>query len=220
MMNERTIFLICKVSARSVALLLGAFLVFVQALGGYSWAQEKLSSTSGFRWPEGKKAALSLTFDDARVSQIDQGLPFFATQSAKITFYVNPGALQQRLEGWKRVKALGHEIANHTIEHPCSGNFSFARKRSKELENYSIDRMRQELLDANRIIHDLLDVTPTTFAYPCGQKYVGRGRLLQSTVPLVAELFQAGRGYNDESTNDPAFCDPAQLRVEEAIVNS
>ena len=28
-----------------------------------------------FSWPEGKKMALSLTFDDARLSQIDTGIP-------------------------------------------------------------------------------------------------------------------------------------------------
>ncbi len=28
-----------------------------------------------FRWPDGKRAAISLTFDDARFSQIDCGLP-------------------------------------------------------------------------------------------------------------------------------------------------
>jgi hypothetical protein len=34
---------------------------------------------------------------------------------------------------------------------------------------------------------------------------------VESYVPLVAERFLAGRGWRDEGTNDPAFCDPAQL---------
>jgi hypothetical protein len=29
----------------------------------------------GFRWPEGKKMGLSLTFDDARLSQVNKGIP-------------------------------------------------------------------------------------------------------------------------------------------------
>ena len=39
-------------------------------------------------WPEGKKTALSLTFDDARLSQVDQGLPLLDAYGVKATFYV------------------------------------------------------------------------------------------------------------------------------------
>jgi hypothetical protein len=41
--------------------------------------QDKESSAferqEDFRWPDGKRAAISLTFDDARFSQISQGMP-------------------------------------------------------------------------------------------------------------------------------------------------
>ena len=50
-----------------------------------------------------------------------------------------------------------------------------------------------------------------TFAYPCGQTFVGRARYLRSYVPLVATMFLAGRGWLDEGPNDPAFCNRAQL---------
>ena len=39
-------------------------------------------------WLEGKTAALSLTFDDARLSQVDQGLPLLDAYGVKATFYV------------------------------------------------------------------------------------------------------------------------------------
>ena len=70
--------------------------------------------------------------------------------------------------------------------------------------------MRDELIEANRRIATLLGVTPRTFAYPCGQTFVGRGPGTQSYVPVVADLFLAGRGWRDESSNDPAFVDLAQ----------
>ena len=54
-------------------------------------------------------------------------------------------------------------------------------------------------------------MTPVTFAYPCGQKFVGRGAGVQSDVPVVSELFLAGRGWLDEGPNDPAATDLAQL---------
>ncbi len=162
-----------------------------------------------FRWPEGKRAAISLSFDDARPSQIDAGLPLFARHGARVTFYVSPSRMKERPEGWRQAVAAGHEIGNHSMSHPCSANFEWSRKNA--LEDMSLEQMRAELADANKIIRDRLGIVARTFAYPCGQKYVGRGRDLKSYVPLVAELFAAGRGYMDESANDPVFCDLAQL---------
>ena len=38
---------------------------------------------SDFQWPEGKKMALSLTFDDARLTQIDKGIPLLDKYNVK-----------------------------------------------------------------------------------------------------------------------------------------
>jgi peptidoglycan-N-acetylglucosamine deacetylase len=160
-------------------------------------------------WPDGARAALSLSFDDARTSQVDVGLALLDSLGAKVTFYLVPSAVESRLEGWKRAAAAGHEIANHSLTHPCSGNFPWSR--AKALEDYTLEKMRGELVDANRRLSELLGVTPETFAYPCGQTFVGRGLQAKSYVPLVAELFLAGRGWLAESPNDAAFCDLAQL---------
>jgi len=117
--------------------------------------------------------------------------------------------LEKRVDAWKKAAANGHEIGNHSLTHPCSGNFSFARE--KALENYTLNKMYYELEEANIIIERLLDVRPVSFAYPCGQKFVGRGQNLKSYIPVVAENFLTGRGWMDEWSNDPAFCDMAQL---------
>jgi peptidoglycan/xylan/chitin deacetylase (PgdA/CDA1 family) len=168
-----------------------------------------LEGRGDFSWPAGKRAAISLTFDDARFSQIDNGLPLLDEYGTKATFYVSINNLEERRDAWKKAAANGHEIGNHTMTHPCSGNFPFARERA--LENYTLEKMRNELEQSNNIIERLLGVRPVSFAYPCGQKYVGRGRNLKSYVPLIAEEFLAGRGWMDEWANDPAFCDMAQL---------
>lgn len=165
--------------------------------------------SSTFRWPEGKRAAVSLSFDDARLSQIDVGMAIFAAYGSRATFYVSLPNVEQRLAGWREAVAYGHEIGNHTFNHPCTGNFDWARPYA--LEGYTLERMRSELVEANRRIEELLGVSPETFAYPCGQTFVGRGRQVQSYVPLVAELFLAGRGWLGECSNDPAFCDLAQV---------
>lgn len=159
-------------------------------------------------WPGGARMALSLSFDDGRESQVTQGLPVFARHGAKVTLYVVPSAVERLLDGWKQAAAAGHEIGSHSLTHSCSGNFLFSRQ--KALEEHSMARMREELVTANQRITDLLGVTPRTFAYPCGQTFVGRGRGTQSYVPLIAELFVAGRGWLDEAANDPSYVDLAQ----------
>ena len=61
-----------------------------------------------------------------------------------------------------------------------------------------------------------LGVRPESFAYPCGQAFVGRGRDLRSYVPLVAERFVTGRLWLGEAANDPDVCDPYQLLAMES----
>jgi beta-glucosidase len=173
----------------------------------YETAQPR--TRSEFHWPDGKRAAISLSFDDARPSQVDNGIPILDRYGVKATFYASPSRLGERLEGWKKAAANGHEIANHSMNHPCSGNFAWSRDHA--LEDYTLEMMRQELTGANKAIQELVGIVPQTFAYPCGETWVGRGGNLKSYVPLVAELFHAGRGWMNESPNDPAYCDLAQL---------
>jgi peptidoglycan/xylan/chitin deacetylase (PgdA/CDA1 family) len=162
-----------------------------------------------FRWPEGKRVAVSLTFDDARPSQVDVGLPLFDKYGVKVTFYVNPAAVERRLEGWKKAVANGHEIGNHTDTHPCTGNYAFSAQNA--LEDYTLERIEREMDTAGAKIERLLGVKAVTFAYPCGQKFVGRGTGVQSYVPSAARRFLACRGWLDEGPNDPLRCDLAQL---------
>lgn len=161
-----------------------------------------------FHWPEGKRAAVSMSFDDARVSQVDNGVPLFKKHGVKVTFFLTSTNIQQRLAGWKQAVADGHEMGNHSISHPCTGNYAFSRHNA--LEEYTLEKMAQELDGANAQIEQLLGVKPRTFAYPCGLKFVGTGLDVRSYVPLVAERFVAGRGYLDEGANDPTICDLPQ----------
>ena len=166
-------------------------------------------NTASFAWPEGKQAALSLSFDDARMSQVDSGTALLDQFGIKATFFVVPSSVEERIDGWRQAVANGHEIGNHTLTHPCTGNFLWSRKNA--LENYNLDSIRNEIVKSNDRIKQLLNVQPEVFAYPCGQKFVGRGINTKSYVPLVSELFIASRGWRDESLNDPAFCDLAQV---------
>jgi peptidoglycan-N-acetylglucosamine deacetylase len=160
-------------------------------------------------WPGDAVAAVSFTFDDARPTQVDNGLSLLDRLGLKATFYVSPDRMKERPGGWRRVVASGHEIGNHTCSHPCSGNFDWSAHN--RLEDWSLERIDEELTAASRFISEELGVTPRTFAYPCGQTSVGRGELTRSYVPLVARRFLAGRGYHGLYPNMPDVCDLAHL---------
>ena len=161
-----------------------------------------------FDWPAGVRGGLSLTFDDARPSQIEQGVPLFDRFGVRATFYVMPEAVRQRQELWSQAVATGHEAGGHTLTHPCTGNFSFS---PPGLEEMTLEQLEGEIIESNGQIEKLVGVRPVSFAYPCGQKFVGRGQQLQSYVPLIARHYLAGRGWRDEYFNAPDRCDLAQL---------
>lgn len=138
-------------------------LVFAIMLSGNALAQRK---SDGFSWPDSKRAAVSLSFDDARLSQVDLGIALLNQYGIKATFFVVPSRVEQRLEGWRKAVSTGREIGNHSLNHPCTGNFPWARQ--KALEEYTSEKMRFELRKAGRRIEELLGVKAETFANPCG----------------------------------------------------
>ncbi|CAN5281170.1 polysaccharide deacetylase family protein [soil metagenome] len=190
-------------SPRNYVLKIFTVLFFV--MPPYLFAQSNIT----FSWPQNARAAVSLSFDDGRQSQVEGGTVLLDSMNVKATFYVLPRAVKAKLEGWKKAVTSGHEIGNHSLYHPCSGNFAWSREHA--LENYTLDGMRNELSLANDSIRQYLGVTPTVFAYPCGQKFIGRGTNTKSYVPLIAEMFMTGRGFLEETPNDPAFTDFAQI---------
>jgi len=162
-----------------------------------------------FSWPDNARAAVSLSFDDARETQATAGHAILNDAGVRGTFYVLMHNVDKHRDAWLAAHAAGHEIGNHTVNHPCSGNFPFSR--NKALEDYTLARMADELDDASDAIAEVFGERPTSFAYPCAMTFVGRGREHQSYVPLVAERFVAGRWGFSEWHNSPTHCDPALL---------
>lgn len=185
-----------------MSLMKHALLVFCLLNAVTSFSQE-------FSWPQGNRMALSLSFDDARESQVTVGTRLLDSLGVKVTFYVVPGGVKNQLQGWKAAVASGHEIANHSLTHPCSVNFTWSQKNA--LEDLSLDQMERQLVECTKQVKELLGVETKTFAYPCGQTYVGRGVETKSYVPLVAKHFTSGRGWMNEAPNDPMHCNFDQL---------
>jgi len=153
------------------------------------------------------QGAVSLTFDDGFPSQLDKVLPALDKAGIRATFYpkLSTGYWEKTKDAWKAAAAAGHEIGNHSLSHPCSGNFGDRRG----LEEMTLEEIEADILAAQRQLSALLpEQRVWTYCYPCALSYVGRGANRQSYVPVVARHFLAARGYGGYGhANHPAKVD-------------
>ncbi|WP_404308398.1 polysaccharide deacetylase family protein [Neorhodopirellula lusitana] len=155
-------------------------------------AVPNLAAAEDGYWPNGKAYCVSLTYDDGLPSHIDHAVPQLNAANLKGTFF-SPGGATYRWsqDDVEQVRAGGHELAGHTIKHPCARKFDWV-KPGNALEDYDDDRMAKELdenlanLVANGVQREI-----ATFAYPCGSTYIGEDK--HTYVPLVKERFFAAR---------------------------
>lgn len=163
-------------------------------------------------YPAGARNAVSITFDDARASQVDIGLPILTKYQVRATFYLLPYHAKDRLAQWQQALQQGHELGSHTNSHLCTGNFQWLRSMNAGLEQVDLAFIKHDLQLADQFFQTHFKMQPQHFAYPCGQTFVGRGQQVQSYVPLIAARFKTGRLWNNETGNLPGYADAAQLQ--------
>jgi peptidoglycan/xylan/chitin deacetylase (PgdA/CDA1 family) len=137
------------------------------ALAGLLGALATLPARAGTqppaqRWPGG---VVSITYDDGLSSQLDLAAPALMQRGMHGTFYVTWNNIAPRAADWVALGKQGHEIANHTVDHPCDLRpFTPARLAERELKP-----MRQ-WLEAS-----FGPAAAQNFAYPCDATDLGHG---------------------------------------------
>jgi peptidoglycan/xylan/chitin deacetylase (PgdA/CDA1 family) len=151
-------------------------------------------------WPRGTRAAVSLTYDDAIQSQLDNAVPALARHGLLATFFLtgHSAVLQSSPDRYRALVQAGHELGSHTMDHPCDRAFSFV-KPGFALQDYDLPRMQAELSENIEQLRDLGQKAPFSFAYPCGSTWLGEAH--ESYVPLIEQLFVAARGVNGRVSN-------------------
>ncbi len=158
-------------------------------------------------WPEGYEGAVSLTFDDGMRSHLALAVPALARHGLRATFYLNPRGddWAARMDPWRAVAGVGHELGNHTVTHPCSRAFPWMAEE-RALERLTLEDLAADIDLAEERLRALGGPGPRSYAYPCYQDWVGSGTGRRSYVPVVAERFPAAR-IRGETANEPARCD-------------
>ncbi len=178
----------------------------LRMLGFLALALPAALSAKPFEWPNGARYAVSLTYDDAIPTDLKNAVPALDKAGLHGTFFLCCSAFKSdtALQAWLPVAKAGHELGSHSLLHPC-GKSKGLPEPPGGLEAYDLVKMEKELKESQtRLVG--LGVRPAgeTFAYPCGDTWVGEER--QSYVPIVHKLFKAARGVMG-SVADPYTVD-------------
>jgi hypothetical protein len=149
-----------------------------------------------FKWPDGAKAAVCLTYDDALDGQLDYAIPQLDSSGLKGTFFCtgNSSCLYRRLDEWRKAAKNGHELGNHTLFHPCIKNRPDGRKFAwvkpeYDLGNYNMGQLLIELSTANTLLKAIDGQEVRTYGYTCSDCTVGGIQFTDS----LKSLFVAAR---------------------------
>lgn len=181
------------------------WMLFALATVSVGLAQEAVPKVSVARWPGDRKAAISLTFDDAMNTHLDQARSILKKHQLVGTFFVSTGRREwkDRKPEWQALAAEGNELANHTVNHPCL--LEIIQPHSQD---YTPEMMEAEIRDAAA---DIAATTNShrglTFAYPCGDMSFGKPAEQAKNEALyltyVSRYAFGGRGYKSGEPQDP-----------------
>ena len=187
-----------------------------------------------FAWPDGKTAAVSLTYDDGLDAHLAHAIPLLDSKNIKATFVIAsfPGVdhdwalpnaaspLTARHQAWVAAAAKGHEIAGHTVNHPCVTAVNPGQQAGFRLDtDYDMARIKGELDDSLVRIARLGATTPFTFAYPCYSDLLGVGPSTGKMVTVLGKQMPQGTVFTGEVDSrfmaargsTEAIADPAKV---------
>ncbi len=161
-----------------------------------------------FAWPGGAKAAVNLSYDDAINSQLDNAIPALNRYGLKGTFnlVLSSATVGERLAEWRQAATQGHELANHTLFHQCSGAVPGHEwvTVDNDLDKVSVGQLAAQIRLGNAMLHAIDGKTARTFAVPCGDfRAAGENYIAAIKADFVAIKSSPGGVTPDMWTLDP-----------------
>ncbi|MDP9080078.1 MAG: polysaccharide deacetylase family protein [Bacteroidota bacterium] len=149
------------------------------------------------KWPHHKKAVIVLTYDDALDSQLKNAIPQLNAQHFKGTFFLTSELNSINIPKWRKAGADGHELANHTLFHPCLSE-TMPDNPANAAEHYSIFQIMREIYTMNNFLYAIDGKSGRTYAYPCTETEVG-GKSYVDTLRKSTMIKYARVGGDDDA---------------------
>ncbi|WP_205686822.1 polysaccharide deacetylase family protein [Caulobacter flavus] len=130
-----------------------------------------VSAADATQWPNGAKAAVALTYDDALASQLDNAIPALDAAGFKGSFFLS-NVKAADIPRWRAAAAEGHELANHTIFHACPAA-NYPADPRYVAEAYTPASLLEEIKQQNVLLAAIDGKARHGFATPCGSSKAG-----------------------------------------------
>ena len=141
-------------------------------------------ATEPYAWPDGRKAAVSLAYDDAAPSQLDHAIPALDRHGLKGSFYLTLASdtLRTRQSEWVAAARNGHELGNHTLFHQCSASLPNRGwvEPHRNLDTTTVAQMVDQVRLANVMLTALDGRTERTMTVPCGDTQASDGNYVDA----------------------------------------
>lgn len=175
-------------------------------------------AADAFAWPDGRRAAVSLAYDDALPSQLDHAIPALDRHGLKASFYLTLAAdsVRDRRGEWEAAARNGHELGNHTLFHQCASSLPDRNwvPPHRDLDDTTVAQMRDQVLLANVMLAALDGKAERTMTVPCGDTQARDGDYVDAVAPaFVAIKLGQGGVVGNMAALDPAAV-PVDVPVE------
>lgn len=185
---------------------------------GMMTGMQCLAQEKGFSWPEGKKAAVCMSYDDGIDSHLNFAIPELEEAGFRGTFYIlGKNMTPNRVEGFRAAAARGHELGSHSLFHPCATEYDWVPEEYRT-EDYTLLRIFDEIQVTNQLLYAIDGKTERTYAYPCHIKEVG-GINYVDTLSRKGLFPGARNGFSEEavSTSNLNLFDIPSLSVTDEL---
>ena len=116
-------------------------------------------------------------------SHLDNAIPQLNAHGFRGTFFLNALYQPALLIGFREAAQAGHELGNHTLNHPCPLGYNWPPDQATE--QYDSTRYINELQTMQAGLQQLDGyMGPRTYAHPCSYHRIGPDS--QSVVPVLA----------------------------------
>jgi peptidoglycan/xylan/chitin deacetylase (PgdA/CDA1 family) len=112
--------------------------------------------------------AIAITFDDGYLNILENGHPILAEFNFPYTVFINPLSIAQRRDqlNWEQLKEMQPlaDFANHTLDH-----LHLLQRENDETQQAWLNRVMQNILEAEDILEQRLGYSYRWLAYPFGE---------------------------------------------------
>lgn len=151
---------------------------------------------SKWSWPNKAQAAVSLTYDDGRMNHLNTAIPDLEHFRFRATFYLthdNP-YVEDSVDRWRAAFRRGHEIGNHSYNHPSR----------EELSDYDANDILAEVGYGALWLKRIIGPDPDrSFAYPGGEMAIGTDNSDRDSYTKAISRYHKIARAAGGSPNDP-----------------